>query len=265
MSSEQISNRLEKAVRFARVAGRHTLEYFQRDNYQIETKQDATPVTIADKSTEALLRRFIEEAFPNDAILGEELPTREGESGFRWILDPIDGTKSFVHGVPLYGTLVAVEFEGKAVVGVIYIPALDECVYAMKGGGAWYVRGEGGVPQRARVSNCATLRDALVLTTDEKTFHETQRETSWARLLQSAKLTRTWGDCYGYLLVATGRADCMIDPEMSVWDSAALQPVIEEAGGVFSGWNGAREFSTGDAIATNPALYPEVRSHLNQN
>src|SRR5205823_2819246 len=127
----------------AREAGRLTLEYFQRDSLVVEWKPDASPVTIADREAEQLLRKRISAAFPDDAILGEELPQREGTSGYRWIVDPIDGTKSFIHGVPLYGTLVGLEFESQSVLGVIDIPALDECLHAARGQGAWHMRGNG--------------------------------------------------------------------------------------------------------------------------
>ena len=126
-------DRLQFAIQISQEAGENTLRYFQRDNFRVETKSDETPVTVADRSTEELLRRRIIAEFPEDAILGEELPSRPGTSGYRWILDPIDGTKAFIHGVPLYGVLIGVEFGGQSVIGVIRIPALGECVYAQKG------------------------------------------------------------------------------------------------------------------------------------
>ena len=142
---------LELALAAAREAGQVTLEYFRRDDLEIELKGDDSPVTAADRRAEECLRGRIAETFPDDAILGEEFPERPGSSGFRWILDPIDGTKSFIHGVPLYGTLVGLEHAGVPVLGVIRIPALDECVYAAVGQGAWYVQGE-RPPQPAKVS-----------------------------------------------------------------------------------------------------------------
>src|SRR5262245_20769273 len=138
---KHLTDRLELARAIAREAGDITLRYFCQDNYQVELKQDASPVTVADREAERHLRRRIGEAFADDGILGEEYPDQEGKSGYRWILDPIDGTKSFISGVPLYGTLVAVEHENRGVVGVIHIPGLDETAYAARGQGAWYVRG----------------------------------------------------------------------------------------------------------------------------
>ena len=157
MSSDDLKPRLESAVAFARQAGDFTLTHFQRDDLAVETKADASPVTVADRGAEQLLRSLIAAAFPTDGILGEELGEQPGTSGYRWILDPIDGTKSFIHGVPLFGTLVGIERGGRSVVGVIHIPALAETAYAAAGQGAWYVKGD-AAPRRARVSPEETAR-----------------------------------------------------------------------------------------------------------
>ena len=154
--SADLRNRLELALASAREAGRSTLEYFRSADLSVELKRDDSPVTIADRQAEKLLRERIAARFPDDAVLGEEFGEAPGTSGFRWILDPIDGTKSFIHGVPLYGTLVGVEHQGRPVLGVIYMPALDECAYAARGEGSWYTRGE-SAPQPARVSTRASL------------------------------------------------------------------------------------------------------------
>jgi histidinol-phosphatase len=249
--------RLDLALAAAREAGRSTLNHFQRANLAVELKADDSPVTIADRQAELAMRARISERFPDDAILGEEFPERPGTSGYRWILDPIDGTKSFIHGVPLYGTLVGVEFQGRSVVGVIYIPALDECVYAAAGQGAWYVRGS-GQPERARVSEQSRLAESLFCTSDDVHWRASGRQTALERLQATARLSRTWGDCYGYLLVATGRAELMVDPAMSVWDAAALQPVLEEAGGTFTDWRGEPTIHSGEGIATNGKILREV-------
>ncbi|MDO5114024.1 MAG: histidinol-phosphatase [Planctomycetia bacterium] len=256
-----MDSRLEFAVNVAKLAGKNTLRYFRQDNFDVEEKSDETPVTIADRSTEILLRNEIEMAFPHDAILGEEFPSKEGSSGFRWILDPIDGTKAFIHGVPLYGTLIGVEYEGKAILGVIEIPAMDERVYAKTGGGAWYVQGE-KTPVRAQVSACSHLSESLILTSEEMTFYRTDRYASWKRLIHHAKQARTWGDCYGYMLVATGRAEGMVDPAMSLWDAAALFPIIQEAGGIFTDWQNVPTYTTGEAVVTNGRIHQEVLAQL---
>lgn len=256
MRPTDLSLRLDLALAAAREAGDITLKYFRQDNYAVEWKHDRSPVTVADRAAEQHLRDRIAAVFPGDAILGEELPDRPGDSGFRWILDPIDGTKSFISGVPLYGTLIGVEFDGRSVVGVIHVPALDETAYA-GGAGAWLVRG-GGAPTPARVSRTARLSEALFCTSEVKTFTKSGRREAFDELDRASRLTRTWGDCYGYLLLAGGRADVMVDPRMNVWDCAALAPIIEAAGGTFTDWQGQPTIHGGEAIATNGLLLDEV-------
>lgn len=253
----ELAERLGLAIKAAHEAGRITLDYFGREDLQVERKQDDSPVTVADRRAEDHLRCRIADAFPDDAILGEEFPERPGTSGFRWILDPIDGTKSFIHGVPLYGTLVGVEHQSQSVLGVIVIPALDECVYAAQGQGAWHVVGS-RPPRRVKVSECPRLAEGLFLTSEPANFRHVGRFDLFARLDSAARLTRTWGDCYGYLMVATGRAELMIDPLMSVWDAAAILPVMEEAGGTFTDWQGNRTIHAGHGMATNGRVLEEV-------
>ena len=256
-----VGERLALAVEIAREAGEATLEHFGAAELQVERKGDDTPVTEADRAAEELLRARIRSAFPGDAILGEEFGEAEGSSGFRWVLDPIDGTRSFVHGVPLYGTLVGLQRDGRTVAGVIRMPALDEGVHAARGHGAWHVVG-GGEPVPARVSRTSDLREALFLTTEVGTWHERGAGDAFDLLRGRAALTRTWGDCYGYLLVATGRAEVMVDPVMSVWDAAALLPVLEEAGGSFPAWAGRGRPDGGEGVATSGRLADEVLAVL---
>jgi len=256
MNPVDLLGRLELAVAIAREAGQLTMQFFQRA-IDIELKQDASPVTIADREAELYLRQRITMQFPHDAILGEEFPERAGKSGFRWILDPIDGTKSFIYGVPLYSTLIGIEHNGRSVVGVIQIPALDECVYAATGHGAWYMR-RGQEAQPAEVSTKSKLSEGLFCTSEVKTFFKVGRGEAYNRLQNAAWLSRTWGDGYGYLLVATGRAEVMVDPKMNVWDCAALQPIIEEAGGTFTDWKGEPTIYGGEAVATNGHVLEEV-------
>ena len=256
MGTAELTARFELAKAVAREAGLSTLAHFRSDDLAVEIKSDASPVTVADRAAEELLRRRIAAAFPDDGILGEEFGEQPGTSGYRWILDPIDGTKSFVHGVPLYGTLVGVEHKGRSVIGVIFLPALDECVSAAAGAGAWYTRG-GEPPVPARVSSCARLSDAVFLTS-ELHYPTPERQQVLARLVEATRINRTWGDCYGYLLVATGRADVMIDPLMALWDIAALQPIIEEAGGTLTDWRGNPTIHSGEAVATCGPLHEQV-------
>lgn len=256
MNDAELTGRLELAVSAAREAGQSTLDHFRSDSLTVEIKSDRSPVTVADRGAEELLRSRIVAAFPEDAILGEEFGEQAGTSGYRWILDPIDGTKSFVAGVPLYGTLVAVEHGGRSVIGVIYVPALDEGVYAAVGRGAWQIRGA-DAPRAARVSPCAELGEAVLLTSEMR-YPTPARQQVLGRLLESTRINRTWGDCYGYLLVATGRADVMIDPIMALWDIAALQPIIEEAGGRFTDWQGNPTIYSAEGVATNGRLHDAV-------
>jgi histidinol phosphatase-like enzyme (inositol monophosphatase family) len=225
---------------------------------QFELKDDKSPVTIADREAEQLLRRRILETFPSDGVLGEEFPSVVGTSPFRWILDPIDGTKSFVSGVPLYANLIGVERNGTGVLGVVNVPALGECVFAAQGSGAWYVAEPSGEPQRASVSHKERLDEALVCVSEVKTFDERGRRAAYDRLQAIARITRTWGDGYGYLLVATGRAEVMLDAAMHVWDAAAVQIVLEEAGGSFTDWQGRRKTDSGDGIGTNGRVLDQV-------
>jgi histidinol phosphatase-like enzyme (inositol monophosphatase family) len=222
----------------------------------VELKHDHSPVTIADRQAEQWLRERIAEHFASDGILGEEFPERRGTSGYRWILDPIDGTKSFVRGVPLYGTMVAVEHDGQAVIGVVDLPALDERAYATTGQGTWHHRGD-DEPRRAFVSTITPLAGGLVSASDTR-CPSAARQEAYNRLQRAALVSRTWGDCYGYLLVATGRAEVMIDPVMNLWDTAAVQPIVVEAGGTFTDWQGNPTIHGGEAIATNGHVLDEV-------
>jgi histidinol phosphatase-like enzyme (inositol monophosphatase family) len=252
----ELSQRWKLAVDLAHEAGKSTLNYFRR-GVDYERKPDQSPVTVADREAELLARERIARVFPNDAILGEEFGSTTGTSGYRWVIDPIDGTKSFISGVPLYSTLVGVLHEEKPVVGVIYIPALDEGVHAARGGGAWYFSG-GGDDVPTTVSSRSCLSDGLFVTSQVDSYYHRGAGSVFSNLEKKAYVTRTWGDGYGYLLVATGRAEVMVDPLMQVWDAAAIQPILEEAGGVFVDWQGQPTVFSGEGIATNRHLLPEV-------
>ncbi|MGD9648203.1 MAG: histidinol-phosphatase [Pirellulales bacterium] len=256
-SSAELTARLELAISAGQEAAAITLRYFRQDNYQVELKADASPVTVADREAEQHLRRRIAASFAADAILGEEFDAVDGTSGFRWILDPIDGTKSFVHGVPFYGTMIGVEYAGRSLIGVVLLPGLDEYVYAARGQGAWLVRANES-PRPARVSSCNQLEQALFLTTAVKDFGKLGRREAYDELDAATRISRTWGDCYGYLMVATGRAEIMVDPAMNVWDAAALQPILEEAGGTFTDWQGEPTIHGREGVATNGHLRDAV-------
>jgi histidinol-phosphatase len=264
MNSSEIQSRLEFAVKIAREAGQFTLQHYRKPGLAVERKGDGSPVTVADQGAEKLLRMLIAERFTADAIMGEEFGESPGTSGFQWVLDPIDGTKSFVSGVPLYTTLVAVMKEGEPLIGVIYAPAAKEMVYAAVGLGAWHVIDD-GEPLPARVSNVDSLSEAVFLTTCVRSYtidRKADGRPVFDRLAESCRVGRTWGDAFGYLLVATGRAEIMIDPVMNLWDAAALLPIITESGGEFFDWQGRATVHSGEAVATNGALAGKVREIL---
>ena len=248
---------LDFAVDIARGAGEITLKYFRQDP-ETSKKADGSFVTIADREAEKFLRQRILERFPDDTVLGEEEGESKGNSGRRWVVDPIDGTFAFVHGVPFYGVLIGVEVDDEPTVGVVNIPALDEIVYGAKGRGAFL----NGRP--ARVSVTTGLEESLVLCTEFSACERYGFGAAAAELQRRAKATRTWGDCYGYVLVATGRAEVMLDPVMNLWDCAALLPIIEEAGGTFTDWRGVRTISGGNSVATNGLLFDEVMMIVRQ-
>jgi histidinol phosphatase-like enzyme (inositol monophosphatase family) len=253
--STPAEQRLQLAVKAARAAGAETLRWFRQTTLPVERKGDGSPVTAADRAAESLLREQISAAFPDDAILGEEFGEKSGTSPYRWVLDPIDGTKSFISGVPLYTTLVAVMEGDRPLLGVIYAPGTDEIVFASAGEPTCYSLG-GMAPAPAHVSEAERLADATFVTTEIAAFDRVNPggRSVYGQLEKACRLTRTWGDAYGYLLVATGRADVMIDPVVNLWDAAALQPVIEGAGGHFSDWQGRPSVHTGNAVATNRKL-----------
>lgn len=253
----EVAARLDHARRVAREAGRRTLRHFQSDSLGVEIKGDGSPVTRVDQETETFLRDSCGSAFAEDAFVGEELGERPGTSGWTWVVDPIDGTQSFVSGVPLYGTMVAALWEGRARVGVVYLPGLDECASAGEGLGCVWERA-GMAPAPARVRPCLRLKDAMFLTTSPEYFLQTGTRPVLDRLERAVHRTRGWSDCYAYVLLATGRADIVVEPLMKVWDKAALQVIVEEAGGVFTNWLGERTLTGSGAIACPPSLLDEA-------
>ena len=258
-----MDRRVAVAVWLAVAAGRSTLDFFQSSKFSVVRKGDNSPVTAADHRAEELIRQQLENLYPHDAILGEEFGVRAGTSPYQWIVDPIDGTKSFISGVPLYSTLVGIVQQRECLAGVIYIPALDEIVFAARGLGTWYsARRE--TPTRCQVSS-RSLADGLFLTSQVDTFNKRDAFTCFDRLQKSAYITRTWGDGYGYMLVATGRAEVMVDPIANPWDLAAVQPIIEEAGGRFSDWKGNSSVFGGDGVGSNAVVYHEVMQALSDH
>jgi histidinol phosphatase-like enzyme (inositol monophosphatase family) len=252
-----LDDRVAPAAELARLTGTVALRYY-RSRLTVETKADGSPVTRADREAETAARAWVRSRFPDDGVLGEELGEERPGALRRWVIDPIDGTKSFVRGTPLWGSLVALCEGTRVLAGAAYFPAVDELIAAAPGAGCWWNG------SRCHVSEVDALDSATVLTTDERFRERPEWLTGWRTLSSRAGVSRSWGDCFGYLLVATGRAEVMCDPVMSPWDAAALQPIIEEAGGTFTDWNGAATAFSGSVVATNRRLDAEVRGILTQ-
>ena len=247
MNERDLQRVLDFAVEAAHEAGAVTLRYFQA-GVAHELKPDKTPVTVADRAAEELLRGRIAAAFPDHGIVGEELGEQRGPSPARWILDPIDGTVSFMSGVPLYSVLIGFEWEGQMLAGVLHLPALKETVYAARGLGCrWNGRS-------ARVSDVADLSQARFVLTSVKLMYQHGRGAVYERLRDACGLDRGWSDAYGYALLATGRAELLVDPVMSLWDTAALVPIVTEAGGTITDWAGRPTHTAPEILATNGHL-----------
>lgn len=245
---------LEFAVDAAWQAGRLTLAHYQT-GVAVQRKVDRSVVTVADREAEQLLRRLIAARYPDHAVVGEEFGSDDRRSSHRWVIDPIDGTNTFVRGVPFYGVMVALEIDGLPAIGVTYFPALDEMISAASGLGCYWNG------RRARVSAVTALADACITYTDGRDLAARLGD-DWTALQDATALQRGWGDCYGHCLVATGRADVMLDPRMNPWDCAALIPILQEAGGRFTDWQGRVTVDGGNAVSTNGALHDEILARL---
>ncbi len=219
------------AIELARASGDFIRPMFASPDLAVDVKADRTIVTAADRGAERLMREMIGSRFPDHGVLGEEFGPDRTDAEFVWVLDPVDGTISFAAGVPLFGTLIALQRHGQPIVGVIHQPVLDELVVGDASGTVANDR-------PARCSRVTRLEDATVLTTDFKAVTAGPAGGAFLDVMARAKTVRAWGDCYGYLMVATGRADVMCDPVMNPWDIAALIPVIRGAGGAITDWHG---------------------------
>lgn len=246
---------MEAAEAFARHAGEITLRHFG-GLVRASRKGDGTPVTEADREAEQTLREDIRQRYPTHGVLGEEFGETGAGAEIRWIVDPIDGTRAFMHGVPLYGVLIGIERRGEPVVGVAHFPALDETVVAARGLGCYW----NGT--QAHVSTVEQVQDALVLTTDVEALLAGPVSEGWRRLQREADFSRTWGDCFGHVLVATGRADVMVDPVLSPWDAAPLLTIVQEAGGRFTTLSGDASIHGGSGVSTNGRVHETVLKML---
>jgi histidinol-phosphatase len=241
-------NRYELAMEAARKAGRLALGYFDKD-ILVEWKADESPVTKADREAESFLRESLGKAFPHDGFLGEEHGEQLGSSGFRWVIDPIDGTRSFVRGVPIWGTLVGLEYKNEQILGVVEVPALGLTYRALRGDGAY--RGD----RRLRVSEIASLAEAHLFYSSVSWFVKSGRRDAFLELASRTERQRGFGDFYGFVLVAQGSGELMIEAGVHPWDLAALTPIVEEAGGRFSDWDGNRTIEHPNVIVSNGRLH----------
>ncbi|NTU57823.1 MAG: histidinol-phosphatase [Chlorobiaceae bacterium] len=240
-----MSPELQLAIEMAEKAGRLTLDYFGRKSLQVFSKRDDTPVTEADRKAEELIRGGIAAKYPDDGLFGEEFDERPSGSGRRWIIDPIDGTRSFIHGVPLYGVMIALEVDGEPRLGAINFPALGELYHAETGCGA-FVNGS-----RLVVSSISEVAEATVVFTEKEYLLDPPSTHPVDMLRSTAGLVRGWGDCYGHMLVASGRAEVAVDKIMSPWDCAAIIPIVSEAGGCSFDYLGRTTISGAGLVSAN--------------
>jgi histidinol-phosphatase len=247
----ELKELLDFAVETAFQAGQLTLAYFQT-GVQPDFKADDSPVTVADKKAEELIRSRIEKTYPQHGLVGEEFGASNGGSSFSWFIDPIDGTKSFMRGVPLYGVLLGLEQEGQMVAGVSYFPATGEMVYAAKAQGCYWNG------RRCYVSEVSSLARAVFSFTDAGSFKKQGRSEAWDKLQEASYYRVGWSDAYGHMLVATGRCEIMLDPIMNAWDCGPFPVLLREAGGFFGNWSGEETIYGGEALSCNGKLLKDV-------
>jgi histidinol-phosphatase len=251
-------NRYAVAIDAAEHAGRLARRYFD-DTFKIEWKADQSPVTVADREAETLLRQMLLDAFPRDGFLGEEYGDTLGTSGFRWIIDPIDGTRNFVRNIPIWATLVGLEFQDEQIMGVACVPSLGLTYRALRGDGAY--RND----RLIHVSAVDKLSEALLMYSSLGWFMKAGREKQFIELTLHTQKQRGFGDFYGFLLVAQGSGEIMVEHGVHAWDVAAIKPIVEEAGGRFSDWDGTPSIHRPDVIVTNGKLHDDVLAILNRS
>ena len=243
------------AVEIAGIGGDSTLKFFKK-SFDLEFKNDESPVTNADRNAEMLMREAIKSRFPDHGIIGEEFGREREHADVVWVLDPIDGTQSFIHGVPFYTTLIGILIGGQPEVGVIYAPALKEMMSAATGYGCKLNR------EPVSVRKCDSMSKATFLTTDMEHVYKHGFTAQFEKLLSETRVHRTWGDAYGHMMVASGRADIMFDPILNLWDAAALLPIVKEAGGSYFDIQGEESIRSGSAISAVPELKSSILSHF---
>lgn len=251
-------------IRFAHVladdADSQTMARFRAGDLKVETKADKSPVTDADRATEEALRRTLARARPRDAVTGEEFGA-EGYSSRRWVIDPIDGTKNYLRGVPVWATLIGLVVDDEVVAGVVSAPALSRRWWAARGTGAWTGRSLASA-KRCRVSEVGELSEASLSYSSLHGWEERGMLPEFLELMKACWRTRAYGDFWSYMLVADGAVDVATEPELAVHDMAALTVIVEEAGGRFTDLGGTPGPFGGNALATNGLLHDEVLARL---
>jgi histidinol-phosphatase len=248
-------SRYETAVAVAQKAGQLALSYFDQ-GLAVEWKADRSPVTLADREAERQLRSALLAAFPNDGFLGEESGEQIGSSGYRWIIDPIDGTRSFVRNIPIWATLVGLEYNGDPIAGVCEMPAMKQTFRALRGDGAYRDN------RRIRVSDVTSLSESMMFYSSVSWFVKAGKRDEFLNLAMRTQRQRGFGDFYGHVLVAQGSGEIMIEHGVHAWDVAALLPIVEEAGGRFTNWSDERTILSRDVIASNGRLHAPTLSIL---
>jgi len=243
--------RYDLAIDAAHKAGGLARTYYET-TFAVEHKSDNSPVTIADKQAEELIRAMVTRAFPNDGFLGEEFGDQPGSSGFRWIIDPIDGTKSFIRHVPIWATLIGLEYKGEHIAGIAYIPVFGMTYRALRGDGAFLNE------RKINVSGVSTLSDSLLCYSSIGWFTRAGRERSFLDLCGRTNRQRGYGDFYGFVLVAEGAAEVMVEHGVNPWDVAATKAIVEEAGGRFTDWEDNPTIHRPDVLATNGKVHAET-------
>jgi histidinol-phosphatase len=244
-------NRYETAVTAAGAAAQLALRYFD-GAFAVERKADESPVTIADREAETLLRKTLSAAFPGDGFLGEEHGEEKGTSGYRWIIDPIDGTRNFIRGIPIWGTLVGLEHQGELIAGVIAAPGIGHVWRALRGDGAFHN------DRPVRVSDVSDLSQSTIFYTSLPWFQKADRVDAFLEFTRRSEIQRGFGDFYGHVLVAQGSGELMIEYGVHAWDVAAIKPIVEEAGGRFSAWDGSQDIERPDVLVSNGRLHDEA-------
>lgn len=248
--------RYEKAIEIAQEAAKVAMRYFDTE-LDVELKGDESPVTIADRETELALREALTKAFPGDGFLGEEYGNTPGSTGYRWIIDPIDGTRSFIRGIPTWATLLGLEYKGELIAGVVEAAPFGHTYHALRGNGAY--RND----RRIRVSDQSELSKALVFYSSITWFRDAKKEREFLTLIERSDRQRGYGDWYGFLLVAQGSGEVMIEHGVHAWDIGGILPVLLEAGGKMTDWEGRIDIQKPDVVATNGRLHEEVLAILN--